>query len=193
MSHQNYRILAIVPYLRSEKGHYHSFHLAANEAAASLGWNYIVAAPNDAEVGDWPAHWQKRLDLQRRDFKPRWLARFYEKHVFRSSLTHFLRQNSLPGESNILFIEDPSERMLRLLIRSFGSTNSDAKSICSGFTGIVLISRLQSAVGSKVDGAQFGQRSDSHGDDRAVGKRMARSASNASGGHSSSNESATDR
>lgn len=118
MLHKNYRILAIVPYLRSEKGHYHSFHLAANEAAASLGWEYVVAAPKDAEVEDWPAHWQKCLDLRRRDFKPRWLARFYEKHLFRFSLTQFLRKNSQSGESNILFLEDPSERMLRLLIKS---------------------------------------------------------------------------
>lgn len=118
MRQQNYRILAIVPYLRNEKGHYHSFHLAADEAATSLGWEYIVAAPDDTEVKNWPSHWQKCLDLKLRSFKPRWLARFYEKHVIRTSLTHFLKKNSLPGDSNILFIEDPSTRMLRLLMKS---------------------------------------------------------------------------
>ncbi len=124
MHEKSTRVLALVPGLQSEKGHCHSFHMAIEEAARTLNWEYIVAAPLNARAENWPSHWQKCLDLARRDSLPGWIARVVERYVRRRSITRCLTTNLLPGHDHIIFIEDPSKRILRALMKSLRDVRS---------------------------------------------------------------------
>lgn len=109
-------LLPIVPYLKSERGHFFNYHRAVNQAAELLGWRYVVAAPRTNSITDWPTHWQKCLEDPNPTFKPSWLSLLFTKRRYRKSLSSYLKHHSAPQGRNIVFAEYISLRQFRPLV-----------------------------------------------------------------------------
>lgn len=110
------QILAISPSMKSELGHFFSYHNALRIAAESLNWRYVVAAPTHSKAEPWPAHWQKCLEPVTPTFSPKILGRLHGKYRAYRSLMGFLQSQWARGEGNIIFLEHFSVRELKMVI-----------------------------------------------------------------------------
>ncbi|MDP1835050.1 MAG: hypothetical protein Q8K75_03885 [Chlamydiales bacterium] len=113
-------VLAISPYMQTERGHFYTYHKAVNDAANLLGWPYKLAVPKTNSIQAWPPHWKKCLDDPNPSnaFSPHFLALLWAKYRYRRSVSGFLKAESNPNGNNILFLEYVSLRQFRPIVRS---------------------------------------------------------------------------
>lgn len=112
---QKKQMIAIVPPLSSEKGHFYFYHLGIQEAASVIGWEYQVLIPKKNQLSTLPRGWHQRLDLNGSHLWPRFLKRLHSNHLLKKSLKEFFTEQLDQKKEVIVFFEYFSPRELRLL------------------------------------------------------------------------------
>ncbi len=112
------KIVALVPNLRDERGHFYAYHLKAAEAAERLGWEYVVASNAEAVASYWPSNWKKVFKTPELKLCPKFIRRLIRNHITRKSITKTMREAIVDDSPIILKIEDPNPRLLRVLLCS---------------------------------------------------------------------------
>jgi hypothetical protein len=62
-------LVALIPQLEDEGGHYYSYARAVEGASRRIGWNYLAALPRSSRLQSLPANWRKCLYTDRAHWK----------------------------------------------------------------------------------------------------------------------------
>jgi hypothetical protein len=112
-------LVALIPQLEDETGHYYSYAKAVERACHHIGWNYLAALPRSCRLQALPKGWSKCLYTDRANWKHQLFPAL--RSVLRLSLSIRAFLMSLPhpaAKSSVLFIDSFDQGHLLAVILS---------------------------------------------------------------------------